>query len=284
MIQKKILILGGYGFLGSHVYKLLKNNYEVYRIGKYTKNDLIDLKSLLKINKKFDIIIHLAGGSSVAESINNPGKDYFKTVISTKELIKFIKVSNQKSKIIYISSPAVFGNSILKNKINPISPYGKNKFTAEKLLIKFQKKHKINLVIIRFFSLYGKGLKKQLLWDVLKKLKKKNYEFYGSGLEVRSWMHVIDAAKIIELFILNKKKNLAIINATGDDIITNVQLIKKIYELCGISKKPIFNNFVKKGDPKILTYSNKDLEKLNWKKSINFTKGLKQYIRWFQKL
>ena len=126
-------------------------------------------------------------------------------------------------------------------------------------------------------------MKKQLIWDVLTKLKNKNYQFYGSGSEIRSWMNVNDAAKIVKLSILSKDSSIMTLNAPGQDTLTNKQLIKKIYKICGVSKKPIFNNLIKKGDPKILKYNKSDLKKINWKKYKNFTKGLREYIEWFQK-
>ena len=172
--NKKILILGGYGFLGNALYKSLKDNCFTYRFGQYSKKK-ISIFNLKKIKKHFNVIIHCAGGSSVNESIKNPKKDFNKTVGSTKALIKFIKLKKINPTIIYISSPAVFGNSIKKKTIHPISPYGKNKLISEKLLLNFAKEKKLKLYIVRFFSLYGEGLKKQLLWDVLCKAKKKYF-------------------------------------------------------------------------------------------------------------
>ena len=139
-IKKKILILGGYGFLGSNLYKSLKDKHYVFRFGKFSKKKEISLSGLKKIKKFFDIIIHSAGGSSVAQSILDPKEDKNKTVGSTRMLIKFIKETKIKSKLIFISSAAVFGNSIKKKINRPISPYGKHKLQSEKLLTNFAKK------------------------------------------------------------------------------------------------------------------------------------------------
>lgn len=283
VIKKKILILGGYGFLGSKLYRSLKDNYYVFRYGKFSKNKEISLSTLKKIKKNFDIIIHSAGSSSVTESIVNPKKDLKKTVGSTRALIKFIKEKKIKPRLVFISSPAIFGDSIKKRIMQPISPYGRNKLKSEKLLKTFAKKNKLDLSIVRFFSLYGEGLKKQLLWDVLCKLKNNIFVFNGSGSEIRSWMHVSDAVKIINLVLLNSSKSTSIINASGNDVLTNKEVINKIYKYLHVKEKPIFNNIGRKGDPKILVYDNKDLKNLKWKQSVAFSLGLKKYIKWFQK-
>jgi len=282
-IKKKILILGGYGFLGSNLYKSLKDVHYVYRYGKFSKNKKISLPNLKKIKKDFDIIIHSAGSSSVTQSILQPKEDEKKTVGSTSALIKFIKLLKIKPRLIFISSPAVFGNSIKKKIKRPISAYGKHKLKSENLLINFAKKNKLELNIIRFFSLYGEGLKKQLLWDVLSKLEKNFFIFNGSGEEIRSWMHVKDAVKIINLILLTSLKKISIINAPGCNVFTNKEVIIKIYKYLNVRAKPIFNNIPRKGDPKILVCDNKDLKIFDWKQSVDFSLGLKKYIRWFKK-
>ncbi len=283
VIKKKILILGGYGFLGSKLYRSLKDNYYVFRYGKFSKKKEISLSTLKKIKKNFDIIIHSAGSSSVSESIVNPKKDLKKTVGSTSALIKFIKTKKIKPRLVFISSPAIFGDSIKKRIMQPISPYGRNKLKSEKLLKTFAKKNKLELNIVRFFSLYGEGLKRQLLWDVLCKIKKNIFVFNGSGSERRSWMHVNDAVKIINLILLNSSKTTSIVNAPGNDAFTNKEVINKIYKYLHVKEKPTFNNIGRKGDPIILVYDNKDLKKLKWKQSVPFSLGLKKYIKWFQK-
>ncbi len=284
MIKKKsILITGGYGFLGTNIFKNLKKKNKVIRIGKFKKKKIITFKNLKRLNIHFDIIIHCAGGSSVINSIEYPKQDYDKTVGSIKAVIRFIKLHNNQVKLIYISSPAIYGNSIKKKLFRPISPYGKNKLIAEKLLTKFVKKNKCKLIIIRFFSLYGDGLKKQLLWDILTKLKKKIHNFHGTGEEKRLWMHVQDAVNVIKLSIIHSKKKVEIINAAGGDILKNKAVIKLVYKLLKINKKPLFSGISRKGDPSILSLKNKELKKIGWKSSISFSSGLNNYIKWFKK-
>ena len=115
------------------------------------------------------------------------------------------------------------------------------------------------------------------------KQKKNIFLFDGSGLELRSWMHIRDAINIIKLLIFkfSKKK---ILNAPGKDVFTNKHVISEIYKYLKIKNMPVFNNIKRKGDPKILIYSNQDLKKLKWKQTIPFSIGLKRYIKWFKKL
>ena len=281
--NKSILITGGYGFLGSNIYQALKKKNKVVRFGSFKKKKIINYLNLKRLDFFFDIIIHCAGGSSVSKSFINPTQDYKKTVISTNAVIRYLKSQKNKTKLIYISSPAVYGNSIDKKILKPISPYGKNKLKSEKLLIQFSKFNDCEITIIRFFSLYGEGLNKQLIWDTLKKIKKKNYTFCGTGDEKRSWMYVKDAVKIIKLSIVKSKKKIRIIDAPGNITLKNKALINLIYKLSKILEKPRFNGVLRKGDPVNLSSNTIDLRRMGFKKYTTLKNGLKNYIKWFKK-
>ena len=67
-----------------------------------------------------------------------------------------------------------------KNKTLPISNYGKTKLLAEKELLKVKNN---SIIILRIFSIYGIGMKKQIIWDACKKFKKNKLEFRGDGKE-----------------------------------------------------------------------------------------------------
>ena len=196
----KILITGVYGYIGSQVFDYLSKKYKnTYGIGRKKKNQKnipncynknITFKILNKLSLDSDIIIHCAGSGSVKESYSNSKKDFEDTINSTKDLVKFFNKSKKNYHIIYISSAAVYGEKKrLKKKLIPISIYGKNKLRAENILIS-NKNTKFTYYILRVYSLFGIGLKKQLIWDTCEKIKKNNFYFYGSGNELRSWISI----------------------------------------------------------------------------------------------
>ena len=81
----------------------------------------------------------------------------------------------------------------------PLSPYGLHKCLAEDLCRFYAAYWKLPIAVIRFFSLYGEGLRKQLLWDACKKLHGDAFIFEGTGNEERDWLHVEDAVRLIAL-------------------------------------------------------------------------------------
>ena len=284
MIQKKILILGGYGFIGSNLYKILKKKNFVKRLGKTNvQKQKINKKNLTKINYKFDYIFHCAGSSSVKSSYQNLKQNKNKTIGSTEATLEYIAKFQKQTKLVFISSPAVYGQFIKQKKLKPLSPYGKNKLICEKLIKKYSKKYKFKSIILRFFSIYGEGLKKQLIWDACQKILKKNYIFNGSGEEIRTWMHIDDASNIIIKATKNISNNHSVLNICGEDKLKNKEMLNYIFKSYGVHAIPKFNNISKIGDPKYLYIKNDDLKKIGYNQKIPIKFGIKNYIKWYKK-
>lgn len=292
----KILITGVFGFVAQNIFLHLKKKYKVVGIGrknadckirnnKQIINQKITKLSLINLNFEPDIIIHCAGSGSVIKSIENKKLDYDKNVVTTKEIAKFIEHLKNKPKVVMFSSAAVYGNYCLKikKKLKPISPYGKNKLLAEKILQKKSKKSKFQLMILRFYSIYGVGLKKQLIWDACKKINDKENNFFGSGDEIRSWINIKDVVSFIEFLIkknINKNK---ILDISSNDIIKNKILLKKLFNLLNFNEYPNFNKLHKKGDPIKQIFNNKKLKNFAWSPKISLFEGLTEYVIWFKK-
>jgi nucleoside-diphosphate-sugar epimerase len=291
----KILITGVCGFVGNNLYLKLKKKNELIGIGRKNRNyknkykNIIEKeithKNLVNLNFKPNVIIHCAGSGSVTKSIQNPKIDYEKNVNTTKELIKFISELTKKPKVIMFSTAAVYGNSCEKNKkqLKPISPYGRNKLKSENILLKKSKKFRFELMILRFYSIYGVGLKKQLIWDVCEKINNKINVFYGSGNEMRSWINIKDVNRLIQFLIKKGSISNQTLDISGNDVVKNKFLVKKLFKLLNINKLPYFNKKNKKGDPIDQIFNNSILKNLGWKPKINLSNGLKEYAQWYKK-
>lgn len=294
--KKKILITGVYGFIGFALFKKLKKKNIVFGIGNKKKelkknyknltNNKITFQNLTKLKFKPDTIINCAGSSSVTFSNNFPKKDYENNVGTIVELIKFTKTLSTKTKIINISSAAVYGERKNKNffNCNPISNYGKNKLQAENLLKLYSTKKLFKCVNLRIFSIYGEGLKKQLLWDACNKILHKNYIFYGSGKEIRSWINIKDALR----FIVNSEKitgyNCPAIDISGNNFLTNFKILKILFKFFKVTKNPKFLRINRKGDPFYQIANTNKIKKLGWKEKVSINEGILSYINWFKKV
>ena len=286
LINKKILITGAYGFVGSNIYNKLNKRNRIFLLGNkknnYHKKNKVNVENLIKTNFAPDIVFHCAGSGTIGEAQDNKIKSYEDDFISTKNLLNYCLLLNTNLTIVYISSAAVYKSN--SNLLKPISIYGKNKLKAEKYLKKNLSK-KINLIIIRFFSIYGEGLKKQLIWDTCNKMNSDlNLNFFGTGEEKRSWIHISDAINIIFTSIKKKKSRILVLDGHCNNVFKNSEIINKISKYFKPNNKVTFNKKKISHSPKIQFSRCKKLEKWGWKAKMGLEEGIKKYAIWFKKI
>ena len=152
-------------------------------------------------------VFHLAGGSSVGLAIAHPLEDFSRTVASTARLLEWLRVHSPKSRLIAASSAAVYGSGHSgpiseAATLTPMSPYGQHKLMMEQLCRSYATSYGINSTAVRLFSVYGMGLRKQLLWDICSRLQESSRELVlgGTGEEIRDWCDVRDVVRLLAMF------------------------------------------------------------------------------------
>ena len=247
--MKKILLIGGGGYVGTELaFSLAKNNYEVgiydlflfgkanfkkYRNIKCYRNDIRNIKSLIKVVKKHDVIIHLACIS------NDPSYDLNPILAKKINYESFIKLVNHCNKVdfdrfIYASSSSVYGIKHAKNvteklKLNPLTDYSKYKVLCEK---KLHKSAKFNYVIIRPATVcgYSRRLRLDVVVNVLtaQAYINKKINIFG-GKQLRPNIHIKDMVRCYEKLIKIKidKINKKTFNA-GYENLSVEKIAKKI--------------------------------------------------------
>ena len=304
MQNKKILITGAKGFLGSNVAKYFKAlGYVTYGIGHgglsvdeskeigldYWKKDDVSIKSILEFNQIFHVIVHCGGSGSVGFSIEYPYDDFKKTVDGTLEVLEYMRVHNPNAHLIYPSSPAVQGehpDEPIKEEYigKPASPYGYHKKIAEDLCQNYSEKFALRVSIVRLFSVYGNGLKKQLLWDACNKILNSENEvlFWGTGEETRDFIHVDDVVLLFDK-ILEVNNSFMIINGGTGIKYTINQIVELMRSYLEKDIKIEFNNQVNIGNPQYYWADIKKLEEIKFQDLIKFEDGLNRYVKWFIK-
>lgn len=300
--MKKALITGARGFVGKYTaLKFSENNYYVVGVGngsweisdfsnwgiKEWHENVISIQTLLDINIKFDIIVHCGGSASVNFSWENPYDDFQKTVQSTISLLEYIRLYNSECKLIYPSSPAVQGEvkEFLISEEDegcPVSPYGFNKKIAEEICRSYHSNYGLEIGIIRLYSIYGPGLKKQLLWDACLKITKDEIpEFFGSGDEARDFLHISDAVNLIYLFSLNLK-GFDIINGGSGQSETVRNIVLRLASFFNKESKVCFNQKSHTGNPSKYCANIKKALDLGWKQEILLDNGLSEYVKFYK--
>ena len=300
--KTRVLVTGAKGFLGENCCRFFKNlGFEVYGIGHsdlserekdeagldYWINSDISISSIRKFDVEFELIIHCAGSGSVGFSIENPYVDFKKTVDGTIEVLEFMRLYNINSRLIYPSSPAVQGEHpdtpILESFVGkPTSPYGYHKKMAEDLCRSYSEKFSLNIKVVRLFSVFGVGLKKQLLWDAVNKISGTNpdVEFWGTGKETRDFIHVNDALNIFYGIHKKSDSNFEIVNGGTGKKITIYEVVSKIRSILGSTRALTFNNRVDLGNPIYYCASTEILSNYVRVDFSNFDEDLSNYVRW----
>ena len=174
-ISMKIFIIGGAGYIGSHMVKIAhKAGHDVITVdnlstghqdailyGEFELCDILDTAKLDKLFKKHkpDAVMHFSACSLVGESMTDPYKYYNNNVSGTLSLLKAM-IDNDCMKFIFSSSAAIFGNPEYipideSHPKNPINPYGKSKLMVEEILKDFESAYGLKYVSFRYFNAAG---------------------------------------------------------------------------------------------------------------------------------
>jgi UDP-glucose 4-epimerase len=136
---------------------------------------------------------------------------------------------------------------------------------------------------VRFFSLYGNGLRKQLLWDACGKLTSggKSAQFWGTGMDVRDWLHIEDAARLIEgLALLSDPPSL--LNGGSGQGNSVSRILSLLQEGLGSEVAIDFLGESRKGDPSYYVADLAESSKLAWSPEVPIEDGIRRYAEWYQ--
>jgi len=289
-----ILITGGAGFIGSHLADELvkrrakvivfdnlsngqKDNINTNAI--FIKGDIRNYKSLEKIKEKIDIIFHLAALTDVRESIEKPNLYFQNNVVGSFNILEFCR-RHDIEKIVFTSSAAVYAESLSPLKEDetpkPSSPYGIQKLIVENLIKNYNETYGISFTIFRLFNVYGPRARKGVIKNLIDCLKNnKPFHLYGNGNQVRDFIYIRDAIKI--LLMHHKFKNEIVNVGTGKPTSIN-QLINYVQDMTKIKLKIIYHPSIKGEIKKSVADISKLKKKIKFK-PIDIKSGIEFYLK-----
>lgn len=301
--MRTVLITGAAGFLGQHIGKYFeaKGWKTLGTDKKFSKDREVSGWELFPLalpspkfeeilaEKKPDVLVHCAGKSSVAESIQNPKADYDSQVGVTEALLHAVKYNVQLTRFVYLSSAAVYGNPPLlpiheTSILAPISPYGKHKQIAEELCQEAFAALGIPTVIARIFSAYGPGLKRQVIWETCRQaVSKKRVLLEGTGKETRDFIHATDVAQSIYLLSTHPEAVGKVFNvALGfENSIEKMAYLVSQHIRCGTAK---FMGRQRLGDPGRWVANIESLKALGFSAKFDLEAGLNDTLAWVRAL
>jgi UDP-glucose 4-epimerase len=194
-----------------------------------------------------------------------------------------------QSRLIAASSAAVYGSGhsgpISEDAaLTPMSPYGQHKLMMEQLCRSYAMSYGIGSTVVRLFSVYGSGLRKQLLWDVCSRLQENNRELVlgGTGEEIRDWCDVRDVVRLLAMFAQSPQaESFRVINGGSGQSMRVSEVASLLAEHWGrVGVR--FSGTVRAGDPFSLLADNAALHATGFAWHIPPSQGIANYVRWFK--
>jgi len=304
-----VWITGGHGFIGRYLaHWLADQGHTVAGIGhgawpqveaarwgvsawingEISASNLVQMRQLSGVP---DYVFHLAGGSSVGAAFASPHEDFTRTVVSTAELLEWLRQQAPSVRMAAVSSAAVYGagheGAIAEDaQLTPFSPYGAHKLMMEDLCRSYAANFGLQVVLPRLFSVYGAELKKQLLWDLCGKFAAGGaVELGGTGNELRDWTDVRDVARALDQAARLASDRAPVLNlATG--VATPVREIASTVALhwggVEAAAKVSFSGRSRPGDPFSLVANIDRMRAQGIECAIPVTRGIAEYVAWYR--
>ena len=234
-----------------------------------------------------DMVVHCAGGASVGASFEAPELDRQRTVGATLVLLDWMARAAPAARLVYVSSGAVYGEAAGRpdfrgDNPTPISPYGRHKSEAEALIRERAAAGGPPAAIVRLFSVYGPGLRKQLLWDACRKMRSGCALFSGTGRERRDWLEVSDAASLLLAAAAATSRDAPAIDGGSGIGAPLSTVIATLADMFDPAPDVRFLGTARPGDPEAMIADPKSAFALGWRPRIPLRDGIRRYARWFQ--
>ncbi|MDV7764426.1 NAD-dependent epimerase/dehydratase family protein [Peribacillus sp. CSMR9] len=303
--MNKVLVTGGFGFIGSHIVDtLIRNNYEVAiydnlstgTMGNVHANvtpffgNVEDEALLDNAMETFrpDYVIHQAAQVSVQKSISDITNDARINILGT---INIAKLSHKYAvkKIVFASSAAVYGNAdvmpiTVSHLTSPLSPYGASKKTAEDYLKLAKELYDLNYVNLRYSNVYGprqtasgEGGVVSIFTNLV--INNERPVIYGDGTQTRDFIYVKDVADANLKALESEGSGTYNISSTTSTSIN--QLFSIIQSFGTHDLSPIYQP-AKNGDIKESLLCNKTtIQKLGWHPAHSLEKGLESTYEYY---
>jgi dTDP-glucose 4,6-dehydratase len=311
--MKKYLVTGGFGFIGSNfiieLYSRLEpasKDFEIHCIDSMTyaaeisnlpenirnsekfvhhKMDISSQEIQHIFKDKFEWCINFAAESHVDRSIDDASPFMVTNIIGVSNLLA-IWTKTQSGRFLQVSTDEVYG-SIEKGsadenyKLLPSSPYSASKASADLIALSIKHTFNTDVVITRCCNNYGLNQNDEKFIPRMIKLAKeaKPFELYGSGKQIREWIHVSDHVKALLLILGTPELSSDIYNIGSGKELSNLEVVNLIAECLQSESARIVNIADRLGhDFRYSLKSNRIQQELTWKCSVSFEDGLTALI------
>jgi dTDP-glucose 4,6-dehydratase len=310
----RLLVTGAAGFIGSNFVRMIAsgkiagissvavldkltyagakaNLHSAQDISNYSfaKGDICDTRLVSSMLEDVDSVINFAAESHVDRSITG-ASDFVQTnIVGVQVLLDAIKATGKKIRFLQVSTDEVYG-SIESGSwtedwpLQPNSPYSASKASGELLARSYNRTHGLDVVITRCSNNYGTHHfpEKLIPLFITNLIEGKKVPVYGTGENVRDWLHVDDHCRGIHSALMNGRSG-EVYNIGGGRELTNNEITSLILEAMGADESSIEYVEDRKGHD--LRYSvdwTKINKELGYEPQVKFEDGLRETIQWYR--
>jgi len=308
----KVLVCGGAGFIGSaFIRNYLKNNpndsitnIDNLTIGSNIKNlddiknnpnytfekgDIRNLDKIDELSKNSDVIINFAAETHVDRSIANPLPFIETNILGTYSLLEATRKHDKL--FIHVSTDEIYGDAIDVDSFNendspkPSNPYSATKASADHLVFAYRRTYGIKSITTRCTNNFGpyQFPEKLIPKTIIRAQKGLKIPIYSDGMQIRSWIYVIDHVSAIET-LMSKGKIGETYNISASNEIPTKTIVEKILELLGKTSDLIEHVGERPGEDRRYSIDSSKIQKeTDWKPKYDFEQALKETVDWYTK-
>ena len=296
-----VLVTGANGFIGRHVSRALaargahvtgighgnwsRDEWRSWGVADWHTAD-VTVETLTTYAGEPDQVFHCAGSGSVAFSMSHPQQDWQRTVVSAVAVLEYLRLHRPDAMLVIPSSAGVYGVAAnmpisTNDPLLPASPYGVHKKVVEELCRSYAQHFGVRSALVRLFSVYGIGIRKQLLWDACSKLSNGNVRFSGTGMETRDWLHVDDAAQLMILAAQHSSIACPVVNGGEGIAVSILDVLELVATRLGKAKNPLFSADLRPGDPTHYQANISEALAWGWTPKRDRETEMNAYVDWF---
>lgn len=312
--QLKLLVTGAAGFIGSNFVRMIakgdllgvssikvldKLTYAGVKANlasaadlsqyEFVEGDICDSLTVSELLSEADAVVNFAAESHVDRSISGAAEFVQTNIVGVQVLLDAIKNSKREIRFLQVSTDEVYG-SINSGSwtedwpLQPNSPYSASKASGELLARSYNRTHGMDVVITRCSNNYGTHHfpEKLIPLFITNLIEGKKVPVYGTGKNVRDWLHVDDHCRGIHSVLMNGRSG-EVYNIGGGRELTNNEITSLILEAMGADESSIEYVEDRKGHD--LRYSvdwTKINQELGYEPQVKFEDGLRETIRWYR--
>jgi dTDP-glucose 4,6-dehydratase len=310
----RVLVTGGAGFIGSEFVRLLLSGESGFQdlnklvvVDSLTYSGNLNNLSSVSQDKRLqievksindreflkgilpgqDFVFNFAAESHVDRSIVDASSFIDTNIVGSYNVFKE-SLASDVHRVIHISTDEVYG-SLLKgsaseeSNLEPNSPYAASKAASDLIARSFYQTHKLPIIVTRCSNNYGpyQNPEKLIPLAITNLLLGRKVPIYGSGENVREWIHVKDHCRAIAHVALNGKKG-ETYNIGGRNSFQNISLVNKLLKIMGLDSSHMEYVEDRKGHDLRYALNDSKLLSLGFRETIDFDSGIAQTVKWYE--